>query len=220
MRRALALVAASSALVCLVSTTVLFPSRAQASSFTWTASSGDWNYGVNWSGGSQPTSAAANTLAFSSATTWSSSDDITGSFQLNSLNLAGAGAGNIAVASTGSSTGLNFVSNGATTPTIAMNATGNVSLSTSMAITNNLAITDAAGAGILTLGTSAAGLGNSNWLTGAGAITISNASTKAVVLMGSNSFTGGVTVSTGTLQLGNANALGEECNHRDQQPGL
>jgi fibronectin-binding autotransporter adhesin len=214
MRRALAFVAASSAFFFLVPTIVLFPSMAQAATFSWSASSGDWSYGVNWSGGVAPASAAANTLAFSGATAWSSSDDIAGSFSLNSLNLAGAGAGTIADASTGSSTGLNFVSNGATTPTIAMNATGNISLSSSMAITNNLTIADAAGAGVLTLGTSANGTGNSNWLTGAGSLTINNNSSNAVILMGSNSFSGGVfvgpvTATTPGIQLGSANALAQ-----------
>ncbi len=108
---------------------------ASATTFIYTpttAATDVWSAGTDWS--AVPTSGTATELTFVGTNTTvqpntlanTNSDDIAGLFQLNILDLQGtdpaSGAGTININSSGTSTGLNLISNGATTPVINLNA--------------------------------------------------------------------------------------------------
>src|SRR5439155_6791366 len=108
---------------------------ASAATFTYTPSNSAtdlWSAGTNWD--ATPVSASTTRLTFvaRNATVFSdglvniNTDDIAGQFQLNLLDLQGtgpnSGAATISINSMAPATGLSFVSNGTTTPTISLNA--------------------------------------------------------------------------------------------------
>src|SRR5690349_13967455 len=93
----------------------------QATTFTWTgARDGDWStvflVQTNWSGNVVPTSSGSNELVLSSsATTTTVNNDIASPFLLNKLTFGGS-----AFSSNGGT--LEFASNGAIAPPIAVNS--------------------------------------------------------------------------------------------------
>ena len=116
---------------------VLFAATALAQTTdTWTASSGSWSTAANWSSGG-PVSGGTTSLFFG-GTTWSSSDDIAGAFQLNNLTFDNSGP--CTILPTSPANYLNFVANGATTPSITLNGAGNVTISSFITLTSNLGI--------------------------------------------------------------------------------
>jgi fibronectin-binding autotransporter adhesin len=127
------------ALLASASAAAAFNVTAGASVFTYNANVGTttdvWSAGTDWSSSpSAPTSAATTELTFaptggtfSDGITTTTTDDITGNFSLNILDLNGTGPVttpsivNINSAAAGDI--LNFISNGATTPVVNLNAT-------------------------------------------------------------------------------------------------
>lgn len=105
--------------------------------YTYTAAgtSDTWSAGTNWSG--TPVSATTSTLTFTTSTltpagTTTTTDNITGNFEANSITLGGvtasggAGAGSavtIDINSTSPSTGIELISNGTLTPVVTLSAT-------------------------------------------------------------------------------------------------
>ena len=84
-----------------------------------------------------PVSGGTTSLFFG-GTTWSSSDDIAGAFQLNNLTFDNSGP--CTILPTSPANYLNFVANGATTPSITLNGAGNVTISSFITLTSNLGI--------------------------------------------------------------------------------
>ena len=93
-----------------------------------------WSAGTNWSPGAPVSSATTeltfvgtNTDVIASGLTNTNTDDIAGAFSLNIMDLQGTGpatggtAATITIAAAGGSN-LNFVANGATNPTVNLNA--------------------------------------------------------------------------------------------------
>ncbi len=175
---------------------VLFATTAFAQTDTWNGTSSNWNNGANWSNGT-PLSSSTTSLTFGGAT-WSSSDDIAGGFLLNNLTFDNSGLGTIS--STSTANYLNFVSNGATPPSIALDGAGNVTISSSIAVTNNLGISGP-GPGALTL---------SGTVSGAGGLTVNSGA--MLTLANTNTFSGGINLSGGTVAFGNYHNLGSTSN--------
>ena len=177
-----------------------------------------WSSGTDWS--AIPAGGSATELTFSSnSTTFASgysntnTDDISGLFSLNILDLNGGGtvsgataAATINIANTAPSTGLDFVANGATNPTVNLNA-----LAGSKGLTYAISAPV-----ILTNDTTFTGTGNASFqfngtLSGSGNITKSGSST---LILGADSsgdtgsyYTGSIDVVGGTLAIGNERAV-------------
>src|SRR5438067_841886 len=114
---------------------ISFPADAVTFTYTPTNATTDlWSAGTNWDTTPASNVATRLTLIANNATVVSdgltnvNTDDVSGLFQLNILDLQGtgpAGAGapaTISINATAPSTGLNFISNGATTPVVNLNA--------------------------------------------------------------------------------------------------
>jgi len=174
---------------------------------TNTAGTADqWSAGTNWD--ATPTSGTTTQLVFGGAgpaslaagVTVFTNDDIAGNFQLNVLNFTYAGpTSGAAPTVTISGNSLEFVSNGATTPTMSIAAGGTVkpllTISNNVVLTNNLDIT------ATTNGTLSGIISGGSSLTkdGVGTLTLSN---------GSNSWTGGLVIKQGILSVSSASTSG------------
>ncbi|MCX6878404.1 MAG: DUF6288 domain-containing protein [Verrucomicrobia bacterium] len=162
---------------------------------TWTnLASGTWSTGTKWSGGGAPAAGGSSTglLVFNTSTySGTSSNDLAGTFQLNRLNL-----GSVLPALTISGNALSFTMNSATLPQVNLNSANAVTLSNNLTITAGIGI-GGTGAGTLTL---------SGIISGAGSLT--KTTSGGLTLSGVNTFSGGTTVSSGTLTLANRNGLG------------
>jgi fibronectin-binding autotransporter adhesin len=169
-----------------------------------------WSAGTNWD--TTPTSGTTTQLVFGGAVPASlaagvnifTNNDIAGNFQLNILNFTYAGpASGIAPTVTISGSPLEFVSNGATTPTMSIAATGTVkpllTISNNIVLTNNLSITGT------TNGTLSGIISGASSLTkdGVGTLTLSN---------GSNSWTGGLVIKQGIVSMSASGNLGGTSN--------
>lgn len=188
----------SSPLVLDVATTYTYNRTAANTSGT----ADQWSAGTNWS--AVPVGASDTTLTFGtgpliSTATIFTNNDIAGDFKLNILNFTYAGpASGTPPTVTVSGNRLEFISNGATTPTLNLNATGTIrptlTISNDILLTNNLSIT---------------GVSTNTTLSGtiSGSSTITNTSTGITTLSGANTYTGGTTQSAGTLALGSSSAV-------------
>ena len=129
-----------------------FALNASAATFTYSNTSSST---TNWSGGTvanwsaTPVSAADTTLSFAATQAAGintiSNNDISGNFLLNSLSFTNVGpASGTAPTLTIQGNALEFVSNGATTPTLILGGTGTVlskpTISNNIVLTNNLAV--------------------------------------------------------------------------------
>jgi autotransporter-associated beta strand protein len=169
-----------------------------------------WSAGTHWS--ATPTSGATTQLTYNGGSPYSgitntNTDNISGAFSLNILDLSGSeaatgGASSITIAaSVGSS--LNFVSNGATTPVI--NLTGNTgnnagngmvyTVSAPITLTNNTLFT----------GNGTATFNFSGIISGASAVSLTKSGTSTLTLGGANAFAGVLTVQAGTLSIATIN---------------
>src|SRR5438128_9498190 len=113
---------------------------ASATSFTWTgAQDGNWNtlfvFFTNWAGNVRPTSAATNSLEFSSSTTTTIvNNDIASPFVLNNLTFAGS-----PFTLTGGT--LQFRSNGTVAPTIFLNTPADQTINNALTFDNPVTVT-------------------------------------------------------------------------------
>ena len=181
---------------------------ASAATFTYTPTSAteSWSGGAHWIA-SVPVSSSISRLTFGVDNVTpladnlanTSIDDLTGNFNLNILDLLGAGPADasapatININSSLPSAGLNFISNGTTTPVINLGANSGAStltynVNTPITFTNNTAIN---------------GAGTATWnFTGnmvGGTTTLAKNSTNTVTFNGSISFVTGATTG-GTVQ--------------------
>jgi len=199
-------------LAALISALALLP-VAYSATFTFngtttgTAPGSTWSSATGWD--LTPVSATDTSLVFgngaalTAATTVHTSQDVLNPFQLNSLTFSYAGPATGTLPSvTVNTSGLRFLSNGATTPTITLNATGTIrpqiTFASPVTFGNNTTISGSSDA----LFTS----------------TIANVSNAAVTKSGTGimrvqstnaGYTGNFTVSGGNLQVGNNGGSGD-----------
>jgi autotransporter-associated beta strand protein len=146
-----------------------------------------WSAGTNWN--AVPVSASDTTLTFgngvplAAGATIFTNNDIAGDFKINILNFnSGGPASGTAPTVTVSGNRLEFISNGATTPTMSINASGTVkpilAISNDLLLTNNLAVSNTSSA---VLSGTISGGGSLAKTSGSGTLTLS----------GQNTFSGG-----------------------------
>jgi fibronectin-binding autotransporter adhesin len=188
-------------------------------STTGTAPGSTWSSGTGWD--LIPISGPTTNLVFGNGTALASnvnvhtSQDIGAPFQLNSLTHSYAGPASNSGAVNINTGGLNFVSNGFTTPTITVNATGTTkpnfvlncavtfSADTNIAATTDVTFLDpTVVSGVTTHPGGVISNANNAVVTKSGA---------GVVRFGTNSgtYTGNFTVTGGTLQIGNNGGTGD-----------
>jgi autotransporter-associated beta strand protein len=160
---------------------------------TWTGGSAvdsNWSTAANWSGGT-PVSASTAGVTLAGTTRLTPNQNIANPFSLNSLTFdSTAGSFNLG------GNGLNFLSNGATLPTLTQGSANGQMVSVPLTLTNNLTV-GGGGTGALTL---------AGAVTGAGSLTMAGSYTLTLSGAGS-SFSGGLYVNGGTVQLGASNVL-------------
>ncbi len=172
-----------------------------------------WTAGTDWSlvpvGGSatELTFIGSNTTVLANSLTNVNTDNISGFFSLNILDLQGtgpaSGAATITIASTSPSTGLNFVTNptGSVAPVVNLNA-----LTGTAGLTYNVSAPITLAANTTFQGNGTATFKFSGGISGGFAIVKNGSST--LTLSGSNSYTAGTTINAGTLAIANDSALG------------
>ena len=187
-----------------------FALNASAATFTYSntaSSTTNWSGGTvaNWS--ATPVSAADTTLSFAATQAAGintiSNNDISGNFLLNSLSFTNVGpATGTAPTLTIQGNTLEFVSNGATTPTLILGGTGTVlskpTISNNIVLTNNLAVSSVTNQ----VGTL------SGVISGAGTLTKNTGTSTLVLSNTANSFSGAVTVANGTISAANIGNTG------------
>ena len=152
--------------------------------------SGNWSLAANWSGGVAPAAAGSSTglLVFNtSGYSGTSNNDLTGTFQLNRFTI-----GSSQPALTLSGNALSFVLNSAILPQVNQNSANALSVSNNIALAANTTL-GGSGAGAVTLSGVISGAGGITKTT-SGILTLSSVTT-------TNSFSGGITLSAGTLVL-------------------
>ena len=207
---------AASLAAALLASPALLVNQASAVTYTWNGTTNNyWTAGTNWSGGVAPTQsnttdliwagttnvsnivAGANTPLLIRSMTFSDTNDASTTLNLQNAN-----------ATTTQSRSLTFSSDsGNATLTVAAGSTGNKlinrttnnapALFSDVNLTSSLDIVHD-GSGTLTFGSQAI-------IKGAGGINKSGTGT--LILDGANTYNGTTTISAGTLQLGNVNAL-------------
>ena len=180
-----------------------------AAVYTYTPIDGahdQWLLGTHWS--APPVSAATTELTFvadnatvlGNSLTNTNTNDITGAFSLNILDLQGtgpaSGAATININSSSTSNYLNFVSNSATTPVVNLNALAGAAGLT-YNVKSNITLTD---------NTTFQGIGTAKFkfggiISGNGGLTKSGTST--LILSGGNTYSGLTTISGGTISFAN-----------------
>ena len=174
-------------------TAVLYPTVSNATA----SGTVTWVNGPGWSP-NKPVSASDATVTFNGAltagATLTANNDSPGDFQLNSLVFSNSVTGTGTVNVTGNP--FRFSANGTTNPTIIFTNNANLTqqVSNALQLDSSLTVTNAAAA---ILDGAISGTGALSKL-GAGSLRLNAA----------NSYAGGTTISSGTLQLGNNNALG------------
>jgi autotransporter-associated beta strand protein len=163
---------------------------ALAQSWIGNGSDSNWSTAANWTGG-VPSSSASTTVALAGTKNLSPVQNIAIPFTLNQLIFA-SGAG----AFTLGGSGLNFASNGATTPVITQSSASSEAVTVPLTLANNLTVG----------GTGAGGVTLAGAISGAGSLTMSVSSTLTLSGAGS-SFSGGLFVNSGTVNLGGNNVL-------------
>ena len=162
---------------------------------TWTnIAAGIWSTGANWVGGVAPIAGgSANALLVFNTSTYSgtSSNDLTGTFQLNRVNF-----GSALPTMTVSGNALSFTLNAAALPQVNQNSAYAVTVSNNLALAASTTV-GGSGAGALTL---------SGIISGANSLTTTNSGN--LTLSGVNTYSGGTVVSNGTFTIGNQNGCG------------
>ncbi len=164
--------------------------------FTWTgAVSGNWSDAAKWTddqaSGTAPTAAgqAGYGLDFNTPGTYTATQDLNAGFLLNQLDFGGS-----AVTLAGNR--LAFTAYGATLPQINQNAATGVVISTPLGLAADLTVG----------GTGSGEVAITGAITGTGGLSMSNPGT--LKLCGDNTYSGGTTITSGTLQVGNGGTCG------------
>jgi len=160
-----------------------------------------WSVPAHWTYGTPPLATPATALEFLTnqtlaAGTITANHDLASPFNLNLLTLNGSSTAAARFVLTGNT--LQLSSNGSTTPTLNLNATGTLSYELASPVTLNA-------------NTTAQGNGSASFeITGplSGSGTLTKNGTSKLTLSGNNSFTGAITHNAGKLTLTHSNALG------------
>jgi fibronectin-binding autotransporter adhesin len=182
-----------------VAASVLAGRPAAGQTFAWGGSlGGNWSTPGNWTPAGPPTSGVNTALSFGATGNAVMTDDLAGTFSLNSLTFSAA-----APAYTLGGNPLAFQTNsGNAFPTITQNSSNAVTINNNMSVAG--LVVQGSGTGTVTL---------NGAISGSGFLAVQPAAATVVVLGGgSNTYTGtGYSVATavygGTLQLGNGNAI-------------
>ena len=180
------------------------PLAASAAIFTYTASSGvnNWSTATGWN--TTPVSATDTSLLFApnlaSGVVSTSTNNIVGSFQLNSLTFTGTGAGT-APTFTIAGSPLDFRTNNGTAPTMVLTGSG---VKPIFEIANNLVLTNTTAVSMNSSGTATL----SGTISGAGGLTKNTGNSTLILTNAGNTFTGNLSVSNGTLQVASVGARG------------
>lgn len=152
--------------------------------------SGNWNADGNWLDSLAPSSSLDTELVFggSGSGAYVATNNFTGAFNLNRITFDSTSTGLVTI----SGGTLNFLNNsGAVGPRITQNGSGAATITSTLTLSNPLTI-DGTGAGLLSL---------TGVLSGTGSLTFNN--TNGVLrLSGANTYSGGTTLTAGTLRLG------------------
>lgn len=171
-----------------------------AAAQTYTPASGtfQWSAGTNWS--TTPVSGTTTRLTYVgtnatviAAGTYGSNNDLGGNFRLNILDLQGTGPTPGPAVMSLSGGPLEFVSNGATTPVINLNATGT---SLSYNIANNLVLTN----NLSLIGANTANYTFSGLISGTGAFGKGNQISTVSLTNKASTYTGNTDVTLGTVR--------------------
>ncbi|WP_050029592.1 autotransporter-associated beta strand repeat-containing protein [Verrucomicrobium sp. BvORR034] len=179
---------------------------------TATGTTTQWAAGTNWT--AVPVSASDTSLVFGAGAglvntnVLTANNDVANPFLLNSLTMSYAGTGtgqNFAkVTITGGT--LNFVSNGGTGPTLALNATGttgsNLNTIPQIIIDSNVILDSA-----LTVTGNSSGIIN-GIVSGSVGITKNSGSSGILALAGANTYTGVTTITNGSISVRHNQGLG------------
>lgn len=179
---------------------------------TVTGTTTQWAAGTNWD--AVPVSASDTALVFGAGAglvntnVLTANNDVANPFVLNSLTMSYAGTGtgtNFAKVTISGGT-LNFVSNGGTGPTLALNATGSsgTGLNTipQIIIDANVSLSDA-----LTVTGNSSGIIN-GIVSGSVGITKNSGSSGILALAGANTYTGVTTITNGSISVRHNQGLG------------
>jgi fibronectin-binding autotransporter adhesin len=197
---------------CATAVALGFAGTASAAIFSYTPTNSNtdvWSAGTDWN--NTPVSAVTTELSFvsSNATVLAgglnntNTDDITGNFQLNILDLQGTGpasggAASITIAASGST--LNFITNGTTAPVINLNANAGAS-----ALTYNVTAPISLSNDTTFVGSGTATFSFQGVISGAGGLIFNTTGTSGPTLTAQNTFTGAVTVNGGTVYVNGGN---------------
>ncbi|MFH1499794.1 MAG: autotransporter-associated beta strand repeat-containing protein [Verrucomicrobiota bacterium] len=171
---------------------------------TWVGGTGNWSTDGNWSPATAPVSGVSTVLDFThTGTAYTTTDDIAGDFQLNSLRFSGGSGGNISLARS-TTQSLVFVADGSTGPTIVFDS------STSAAKTINVAMVLNADTTVTSSIANAAGNLQLGSMSGAGALIVdfSTSGSGTVLLAAASTWTGGLDLRAGRVVVGNTGSLG------------
>jgi autotransporter-associated beta strand protein len=171
----------------------LLEERCVPATHTWTGAAGDglWSTAHNWEGDSQPTTAETSiVLNFTNTGASITTDDISGTLNIDQINFTGTGYSLEAAA--GSSIGLTGISTPSISDTIGGNTIGS-SFGIALTGTDTIQLSN----GVDTI----AGV-----ISGTGQLVESGAG--QLTLDGTNNYSGGTSVTGGTLQIGNDSAVG------------
>jgi autotransporter-associated beta strand protein len=162
--------------------------------YTWNDTNGDWAAGSNWQGGTAPSgSVPTDELSFgdTQGTGYTASNDLT-----NTPAVVNEISGNSSSSSHQITLTGNQVQLAGTTPEVAQNGSGALSIQNDLNLTANTTL-GGTGSGEVFLGGS---------ISGAGGLT--KTSSGQAILSGSSSYTGGTVVNGGTLYVGNSGGAG------------
>ena len=183
----------------------VLPASVFAAAFTYTASSGinAWSTATGWN--ATPVSASDTTLLFTpnlaSGVVSTSTNNIAGSFQLNSLTFTGTGAGTVP-SFTIAGNPLEFRTNGGTAPTMVLTGSGTKPI---FEVANNIVLTNTTAVSMNSSGTATL----SGVISGAGGLTKNSGSSLLILTNAGNSFTGNLLVNNGSLQINSIGAIGQ-----------
>ncbi|HEY8966805.1 MAG TPA: autotransporter-associated beta strand repeat-containing protein [Candidatus Methylacidiphilales bacterium] len=166
----------------------------QGTGTTTTPTTGSWGTATNWSGGAVPASGATTELDFAGTAGYTATNNTgTVPFQLNILTFGGS-AGTEVLAGTQ----LQFVANASLNPVINQNGTATVTVSAPIDMANDLTLQGAGTGGMLFSGVVS---GNSQLI-------INETGNANVTLSASNTYSGGTTLTKGSLITQATGALG------------
>jgi autotransporter-associated beta strand protein/VCBS repeat-containing protein len=163
-----------------------------SATFAWnSAIAGNWSDGTKWTAGSSPASSGLSNyiLNFTALGTYTTTNDLNSGFLLNRINFGGSTA-------TLAGNSLALVANSATLPQVNQDSANSATVSANLALNANTTL-GGSGTGALTL---------SGIISGSNSLT--KTTTGSLTLSGLNTYSGGTTVSSGTLTLANQNGLG------------